>query len=153
MKKQITSAFALFTIAIILGTAQLVSAQTSERVVVNIPFDFVVGSRQLPAGRYTVSRVTRDSAKALFIRSEDGRTTATVLTNTSGRKARRTELAFRQYGDSFFLAAVSLPGASGGRAVPESKRERNLRRELAAKAGAGGHDGAAQTVTVVGTVQ
>ena len=135
MKKQITRAFAIIIAAVILGAAPLVSAQTAERLVINVPFDFVAGGEQFPAGRYVVRRVTPDNERALFIQSEDGRVTATLLTNSSGAPGDAAKLLFRQYGDRYFLAGVRLAGAAGGREVPESKQERDARRERAAKAG------------------
>ena len=148
MKKQINRALTLIITGIILGASQLASAQADDHVVVNIPFAFAAGDRQLPAGRYTVRRVRLDST-ALVIRSEDGRESAMVLTNATGNEARQVKLTFRQYGGHHFLAGVWLPGANGGRELPESKTERSLRREQAAKAG-GGKGSAAQTVNVYG---
>jgi hypothetical protein len=150
MKKQITRAFALFIMGIILGTSQLASARAAERLFIDVPFDFVAGSRQLPAGRYSVRRVRVDSATALYIRSEDGRQTATLLTIDTGSQVDRAKLVFRQYGDRHFLASLWMPGTASGRGLPESKQERQLRRELLARAEEGG---AARTVTVLGSVQ
>lgn len=149
MKKQIDRALALIiiTTAIILGAAQLASARTADYVVVDVPFSFVAGDRQLPAGRYSVRRARFDST-ALIVRNEDGGEATMVLTNAGGA-SRQMKLTFRQYGDRHFLAGVWLPGANGGRALPESKRERSLRRELAAKTG-GAQGGGTQTVTVYG---
>jgi hypothetical protein len=141
MKKQITRALALFIAGIIIGASQLASAQTADHVVVDVPFAFTAGERQFPAGRYSLRRVRPDSS-ALFIRSEDGGESAVVLTSASAGGTRQPKLTFRQYGDQYFLAGAWAGGAAGGRELPESKRERELRRELA-KAG-----GTAKTVAI-----
>ncbi|HEV3470181.1 MAG TPA: hypothetical protein VG148_12725 [Pyrinomonadaceae bacterium] len=135
MKKQITRALALFITGIIIGASQLASAQTADHVVIDVPFTFTAGERQLPAGRYTLRRVRPDSA-ALFIRSEDGGESAVVLTGAAAGASRQTKLTFRQYGDQYFLAGAWAGGAAGGRELPESRRERELRRELSKTGGA-----------------
>lgn len=134
MKKQINRALALIIAGIILGASQFASAQTAEQVVVNVPFAFTAGGRQLPAGRYTVRRVKLDSEAVIVIRSEDGKASATVLTNAARGEAGPAKLTFRQYGDTYFLAGVYAPGAVGGRELAESKHERSLRREQAGAA-------------------
>lgn len=150
MKKQITTALALIITGIILGAAPLVSAQTAARLYVNVPFDFVAGHRQLPAGRYTVRRIRNDSETALLILSEDGRKAATVITSAAGVAARQAKLTFRQYGDRHFLAGIWVPGTAGGRELPRSKQERNLRRELSEQGDAAAEP---KTVTVLGDLR
>ncbi|HWS55730.1 MAG TPA: hypothetical protein VN228_16445 [Pyrinomonadaceae bacterium] len=134
MKKQINRALALIIAGIILGASQPASAQTADRAVVNVPFAFTAGERQLPAGRYTVRRVKLDSEAAILIRSEDGGASATVLTNAARGDSGKARLTFRQYGDAYFLAGVYVPGAAVGREVAESRSERGARRGRA-KAG------------------
>ncbi|HEU4597959.1 MAG TPA: hypothetical protein VFS10_22715 [Pyrinomonadaceae bacterium] len=132
MKKQIMRAFAICGLLLTLAaTAQTASAQGTRRLVVNIPFDFTAGRELLPAGRYTIKRVAKDSARALLIRSEDGRASVTVLTNTAERGGELPQVSFKRYGDRYFLASVSEPGVEAARALPASSLEKQLRRELA----------------------
>jgi hypothetical protein len=132
MKKQIKSAFALVMTAVMLAGSQFAaSAQTPQHLAVNVPFDFVAGDRQFPAGRYIISRVNFNSEAAIRIASKDGRIRVTVLTNAARDESGRATLTFRQYGDQHFLAGVWLAGASGGRALHESKQERTLRAQAA----------------------
>ena len=126
------------------------NAQVLHTVTINVPFDFVAGEKQMPAGRYTVRRIRSDAESALLIRSEDGRSTAVVLTNTGEANPRAAALVFRQHGDRYFLAEVSMPGTASVRELPKTGAERRLERELADEKHA---DGAAKTVTVVGSVQ
>jgi len=133
MKKQINIALAIVITAIVLGGSHFVaSAQTAQHLAFEVPFDFIVGDRQLPAGRYRVRRVKADSETALRIEDERGRLRATVLTNSAVAAPGRAGLTFKQYGDQHFLAAVWMPGAAGGRELQESKQERKLREGLAA---------------------
>jgi hypothetical protein len=149
MKKQITKT--LLGFAMLFALAAAAFAQTARRVEVRVPFDFVAGEKHLPAGRYTVRRMIGDSEKTLLIQSEDGRANAVVITDNAGAPPERAELSFRQHGDQYFLASVSLTGTASVREAPESKAEKKLARELAEKAKAG--DAGDKTVTVAGNMQ
>jgi hypothetical protein len=149
MKKQITSA--LLGFAMLFAAVASASAQTARRITVQIPFDFVAGRTVLPAGSYTVRRVLNSSESALIFESKDGRSKATVITNSGGDAPERAQVVFRQRGERFFLAEVSLPGTSSVRVAPESKEEKKIARELAARAKAG--EAATKSVTVIGSVQ
>jgi hypothetical protein len=151
MKKQIS--VTLFALVTMLALAASASAQTAQRVVVNVPFDFVAGGKLLPAGHYTVRRLSFEDEKLLLVRSDDGRSNAIVLTDTArgNQTPDSAALTFRQYGESYFLAAVSIPGAADVREVPQTKSERKHAHEVAWRsksAGAG-----EKTVTVSGSLE
>lgn len=147
MKKQISRA--LLGLAAALALAVAANAQILGAVSVNVPFDFVAGGKQLPAGRYTARRVRSDSESSLLIRSEDGRATAIVLTRQGEGDPARAAFVFRQHGESYFLAEVSMPGAASVRELPRTGAERRLERELAGQK----KSDDSKTVTVVGSVQ
>jgi hypothetical protein len=142
MKKQIIRTFALFSLLLTLGAFQAVSAQT-QRLVVNIPFEFTAGDERLPAGDYAITRVSNNSEKAILIRSLDGRRKAAVMTHSINTAAETdvARLAFTKYGEEYFLAEVWTPGAAAGRAVPRSKSEKSLRRGLRQRIAAGVEQG------------
>lgn len=149
MNKQITrTSVCLGMLFVLVASA---SAQTARRITAQVPFGFVAGQKQLPAGRYTVSPIKRDGQNALLVRSENGRNVAIVLTNSAKAAPTRASLDFRQYGDRLFLAGVSIPGAAEVREVPRSDVEKNLERELSEQAKAG--DAGVKTVTVAGSIQ
>ena len=147
MKKQISRALLGLVAALALAVA--VNAQVLGAIVINVPFDFVAGGKQLPAGRYNVRRVRSDSETSLLIRSEDGRSTAIVLTQQGEANPSAAALVFRQRGESYFLAEVSMPGAASVRELPKTGAERRLERELAEQKKAD----ESKSVTVVGSVQ
>jgi|ERR1044072_1663799 choline dehydrogenase-like flavoprotein len=146
MKKQITRALLGLTAALALTVAA--NARVMHAVVLNVPFNFVAGEKQMPAGRYTVQRVNFDSESALLIRSEDSRSTAIVLTTTGETQPLGAALTFRQHGDRYFLAEISMLGTASVRKLPKTSAERRLERELAEQ-----KPGGSKTVTVVGSVQ
>ena len=147
MKKQISRA--LLGLAAALALAVAAGAQVQSKVSINVPFDFVAGAKEMPAGRYIVHRVRSDGASALFIRSENGRVSAVILTNAGRPQPRNAALVFRLHGDRHFLAAVSIPGTASVRELPPSSAERRLERELAEQ----NRPDHTKTVTVVGSVQ
>lgn len=147
MKKQISRALLGLAATLMLGVAAV--AQVSHTVVIRVPFDFVAGEKRMPAGSYTVRRIRSDAESALLIRSEDGRATAVILTNTGDPQPRAAALVFRQHGDRHFLAEVSMPGAASTRELPKSSAERRLERELAEQHKAD----ESKSVTVMGSVQ
>ncbi len=146
MKKQISRA--LLGLAATLMVAVAAHAQVLRAVVISVPFDFVAGEKRLPAGRYTVQRIRADAETALLIRSEDGRSSAIILTNTGEPQPRAAALVFRQRGERYFLAEVSMPGTASIRELRKSAAERRLERELAEQ-----HKSEAREVTVFGSVQ
>jgi hypothetical protein len=150
MKKQIMRTLLGFALVTILSAAAY--AQSGRRMTVHVPFDFVVAGKQMPAGDYSVRRVSKDSENALVIQSADGRRTATVFTNSSRREAERAELSFRRHGEGYFLAEVSIPGTAGVREIPRTKSEEKRVRELIEQAKADGGE-TSKSVTILGSVQ
>ena len=151
MKMQIARTFAAtLGLFLLLAAFTAAHAQSVRRAVVHVPFDFYAGQQLMPAGRYSVRPISQDGAKMLLIQSEDGRTSAAVLTDAAGgpAPARGSSLTFRQYGDRYFLAQVFLTGAAG-RELPASKAEKKLRGGLRAQTA----DPGARNVTVIGSVQ
>ena len=68
MKKYTVFVFALSII--MLGLGVNANAQSEGKVIASIPFDFEVGGKTLPAGTYTVSKVS-DNSSDLLISSRD----------------------------------------------------------------------------------
>lgn len=147
MKKQISRT--LLGLAAALALAVAANAQALRTDLIRVPFDFVAGEKQMPAGLYSVRRIRSDAESALVIRSEDGRSTAVVLTNTGEANPRASALVFRQHGDRYFLAEVSMHGTASVRELPKTGAERRLERELAEQNKTNG----SKTVTVVGSME
>jgi hypothetical protein len=151
MKKQISRTLLGFAILFVLVASA--SAQTTRGIEIQVPFGFSAGQKQLPAGHYTVRRIRIDSETALLIQSMDRRAAVTVLTTSGGHAPSDASLSFRQYGDRYFLAGVSMPGTASVREVPKTNGERMTMtgRVLIEQARA---DGVAdKMVTIVGTVR
>lgn len=111
-----------------LGAATTATAQIDDDTSIraNIPYAFVVGSTQLPAGKYTI-QVADDYSdlNLMVIRSDDGRTavffeTEDAMANGTPRKG---ELVFNKIGNKYFLSQIFLKGDNSGNQVVESKME------------------------------
>jgi len=112
-----------------LGLLLAVSAAKAQepRVKADIPFDFVVGDRVLPAGEYMVGPAG-SSAAAVAIRSEDGTDTALAITFAcaSSGPAKSTKLVFHAVAGQYFLSQVWVQGYAQGRQLRMSKSETRL---------------------------
>jgi hypothetical protein len=93
-----------------------------------VPFDFTVASSALPAGNYTISRLSNSS---WTIRNDDtGKAIAAVATSFgTSRDDKFGALVFKQFGSSYFLSEVHCLGETSE--LPPSKAERALQRETA----------------------
>ena len=69
MKKYTVFVFALI---VMLGLGVNASAQDEGKVIANIPFDFEVGGKTLPAGTYTVSKASDTGSELLISNREHG---------------------------------------------------------------------------------
>ena len=80
---------------------------TSDQLLVKVPYDFVVGSKTLPAGNYRLSRISYSNVGGLLLNNVDARTG--VLLNASEWEDARSgqpELKFQQIDGKYFLSGI-----------------------------------------------
>jgi hypothetical protein len=100
---------ALLTLTCLCGSVVKARAQDPEGVVVKIPFEFVAGDRTMPAGTYSVGRISSDSHAGLAIRNyENGVFVPATLVETAS--AQPPALSFEHVEDKYFLSKVETPG-------------------------------------------
>jgi hypothetical protein len=98
---------AVLALACVLGLGGSSRAQDASTIVVHVPFDFVAAGAALPAGTYSVGRVS-DSQPSLFIRSyEKGALLLPIVLD--GAAAEQAKLAFQHVGDMYFLSRIETP--------------------------------------------
>jgi hypothetical protein len=121
----IAAAVALF--AALAGAA---SAQTPNGTMkFQVPFEFNVGGRTMPAGEYVVRLLGRESnLPAVLIKSGDGRAAQILkMTPVDAKRMRESAtLVFRRYGGQHFLAQIWTPAERAGLKVRRSEAERRL---------------------------
>ena len=108
--------------SILLLMATMASAQT---VRFTVPFSFVAGSKNLPAGDYTVE-LSRENHTIIF-RSEDRSGNNALMSATNSEWAAnpdKTYAIFKRYGAHYFLASVWREGV--GQTLIPGKLEREL---------------------------
>jgi len=101
--------------AIVIGAAS--PARAEQRLVANVPFDFIVGTLRLPAGHYVVTE--SDDRAVVSIANTNGHDFTFVLTiaESLDETIDQPELVFKQYGGQRFLSDV-LTSGSDGREIP-----------------------------------
>jgi hypothetical protein len=101
----------------------------------NVPFDFTVGDKSLPAGIYTVRILNPTSdRKVLQIRSENGRSSAIVQTmGLDGTFTDNAKVVFRRYGNKYFFAQAQMAGDATSLAASRTRTERATQRALASR--------------------
>jgi hypothetical protein len=96
-------------------------------VIGNIPFEFVLGNRTLPPGRYTVRPLTETTFR-IYGAHDQG-----VLVQTHGAERKPTEsvakIIFHRYGDTHFLSEIWLAGNRIGRQLSASAAEREFAKQ------------------------
>jgi hypothetical protein len=100
----------VFVMTCLLGSGISAHAQDASAVIVTVPFEFVAGGKTLPAGTYSVGRLSPAIHPALIIESKDSGAFTLVLPIVSdGDSAGHTELRFERVGDRHFLSKVETP--------------------------------------------
>ena len=98
------------------------------RLRANIPFEFVAGTRTMPAGDYAVD--TTAVQNVVRVRNESTHDTSAVLSNSANEQNLASnpeaKLVFHRYGDQYFLSKVWDGYEAVGREIPMSSAERAL---------------------------
>ena len=134
MKKQ---AYTMIAMIVLVGSmAMAAKAQTGDRIalIANIPFQFSIGTRSLPAGEYSVRSISYDSLNVVLrIQSLDGKTSAMLRTfAVEGKALDRAKLVFHRYANQYFFAQAWVAGQNTGLEAQKSRAERAAEHELTA---------------------
>jgi hypothetical protein len=105
MKKQYLRI--LMALVGVAGFGVTAKAQVADQVVVNIPFEFAVNGKTLPAGTYRVNRVSDTDSRALILSSFEKDASVIVLAaQVASSPAEKATLTFEQVGDQRFLSKI-----------------------------------------------
>lgn len=96
---------AFFGLAALAITAK---GQEADKLVVNIPYEFVVDGTTLPAGTYKVNPISNQNKKVLVISNSEARAAVFVLSSeiagTTGSE--QPGVSFRQVGEQHLLSKI-----------------------------------------------
>jgi hypothetical protein len=109
---------AVLILTSLLGVGISAHAQDDiDKIAANVPFDFVAGGKTLPAGTYTVSRVSPEASPTLVIRSSNDDSVFVIpmfvdrdAAQVNGGSAVQAGLSFEHVGDKYFLSQVETLG-------------------------------------------
>lgn len=90
----------------------------------NIPFDFHVGGKNMPAGEYKILQTSTPGVLKLSAIDFTANAVVITQTETGTKAAKANRLDFRKYGNQYFLGAVLVEGANTSRYIPVSSEER-----------------------------
>jgi hypothetical protein len=117
---------ALRSTLLLLGILTFVGAAHAQevRLRANIPFDFVVGNRVLPAGEYELGKALV-GANVIAIRDEDQPSTTMVGSHPCAlsEPSKTSKLVFHRMGGEYFLYQIWVEGRDTGSEFSKSKLE------------------------------
>jgi hypothetical protein len=125
MKSKLFSVAAAFILA---GVAGATRGYAQDTIKAHVPFAFEVSRSTLPAGDYTITKLL---ASAWVVKNDEGRQAVTTLVGPGGSNgdAEAAKLVFERAGGRYFLSELRCLGQTI--AIPPSKEERALQREMA----------------------
>jgi hypothetical protein len=130
--KALTKIGLLAVVMIVAASASVKAQSLQYKLTANVPFDFTVSDKKLPAGKYSISRAqTSNGDLVLQIVSADGQKNISRLTIPviTLKPMNQGTLVFNRYGNDYFLSAVWPAGGSTGRELLRSRTERELARK------------------------
>jgi hypothetical protein len=109
----------VFTLTCLLGVGISARAQDTEGVRVNVPFEFVAGGTTLPAGTYSVGRLSGDAHSGIAIRGY-GNSAFVLPMVVAGTPAEQPKLNFEHVGDKYLLSEIDTPAGVYTLALPRA---------------------------------
>jgi hypothetical protein len=126
MTKKLLGVFA--AVGLVLALSAPLAAQ-STRLSANIPFEFNVAGKTLPAGEYTIENI--NALGVVSISNFDSQTSALVLTHrgetTTGDRG-TAALNFNRYGNTYFLSQIWNGYTGFENKLPVNRTEKELSR-------------------------
>ena len=111
----------LVAVTFLLGLSVAANAEIQPQIAVTLPFNFVVNGKTLPAGSYTVKRLSQQPFDALLLTSDDSGTSVFVLpTEMEDASDYKPKVSFHKVGEQHFLSAIETEDYVYNFSVPRS---------------------------------
>ena len=132
--KHVKKALALSSLLVLL-TFSSALGQSDRQTIIHIPFNFSVGEKAFPAGKYVIGRVWKDKDAVWLVQRKDNVGKAMLLTRPvrANETQQATRLVFHQYGELYFLSEIWTAGDATGREIQTSDHEKALDKAVAEK--------------------
>ena len=112
---------ALLIITSLFGLAAGAEAQTRREAIVKVPYEFVVAGSTLPAGTYTINRLSDDRLAGLSIVSRKQRSGVLTLPNQfENHPVNNTKISLESVGGIYFLRSIDTPDGVYSFLLPNS---------------------------------
>ena len=115
----------LLAAMVLLAITALTQNYPQKLATATVPFDFVAGDVQMPAGTYTFRQI---NPEVIQIQSKDGHNSAKLA--PSSLKWQKGEnggkVVFKRYGKEYFLSEIWSSDDKLGRELPVTKRKRTM---------------------------
>ena len=124
-----------FSGLLVLLTFSSAFGQSDRQTIIHIPFNFSVGEKSFPSGKYVIERNRNNSDTVWVIRNRETDRSAIVVTRSARANdvVEETGLVFNRYDDLYFLSEFWIAGGLNGHEVPASSREKTLEKAVAVK--------------------
>ena len=124
-----------FSGLLVLLTFSSAFGQSDRQTIIHIPFNFSVGEKSFPSGKYVIERNRNNSDTVWVIRNRETDRSAIVVTRSARANdvVEETRLIFNRYDDLYFLSEFWIAGGQNGHEVPASSREKALEKAVAVK--------------------
>jgi len=111
----------------LVSTGAALAQMGSTRVTAQVPFDFVLRDKAVPAGELTVQSAIMSGV--LLIQNADAKVSVLSLPQMDETKkpAGSCVLVFHRYNNRYFLSEIKIEGSKIAYRIPESKAEAELR--------------------------
>ena len=126
MKRNSISHSSLLVLSLLL-TVTGAHAQSAARA--NVPFAFKVGTRQMPAGTYTIK--SDIGSNVITVHNVQNGTSAMALGRRESPARTSDKLIFHRYGSQYFLTAILGGKGSEAMVFPTTSQEKELQVALA----------------------
>ena len=104
------------------GLGVAAKGQAVDQIVVNVPYEFVVVGKTLPAGSYKVNRVSNSNVGVLVLTNIENRASAIVLaTEVKSNVTEETSVSFERVGEEHFINKIETAEHSFTIAVSRSE--------------------------------
>lgn len=123
------SSISTFALAAVVAIASLTAAHAQTQASrVSVPFAFECGGVSFAPGTYTISKEAGEQ-----ITLGDSKTTRIFLVNNADgpKNTKLGYLAFRKYGNRYFLAEYHVANSTNSMTLSESGKERRVAKEYA----------------------
>jgi len=127
VKKQVLTVLTMSSLLVTLAVVPVFGGVLDHRMRANVPFDFIVGDKTLPAGTYTISKPTLSGTLRIEnVDSGESTIVMSTVVNNGVRPNDETKFVFTRYADQYFLDQVWVVGDVSGDKLVKSRAERQL---------------------------